>query len=840
MSQLQTYYDWIKQQQGQIDLIIKDAAAYYYKHNNHHLTFNYELQQCYKESLNLMNGKDLCYDRPDVGLTYSLWYLGRRLNTMIALMAQKIYEASERKQAGIEIFDLGAGTGATQMAAAICWLSLHQQGMHCPRLAIHNVDLSPFMLHYNRDYLWKYFTKYYPKASQINPTYNVNSWLSEEEIQLNNPWFTASYLFDFSDNKEQLARDFIGLIKKYEAENIFLVTSRQRKKIDFSESITNQIIADQTYARFNPSLEQPYKGNMQHVGKARTSINTLTGTGFSKNPYWHEQSYHANVIHKQNLSIDLSFAKKVKTTGINLFTPPVVIRRDIILNDTQQKAAQLNGLPTIITGPAGCGKSVVISERIKNVVEKEGIPYDPKLRILVTTFNKDLMSYLGGWVADLLDSTKLVASNSQMIKFEGSEKANIRFMHLDILPTRLGGIRGTLAFQDQHKALIQQCIDHYKARHRIRPAEDQDILNPQYVYDEYHRVFYGQECKTKEEYLNATRKRRSPQLQKDSVRRNRLYDIIQLYLKALEKEKLESIYTRRRKFLNQLYEGQYTSQFSHLFVDEFQDCTDADYSIFYGLLKNNNNLVIAGDFAQAVQLGTTADIPRETESFRNTGIKMRNRSTKVLAGSYRLPARVSEAIYGLSKYIQEHIHDKTDLITPYKGAPPGARPIVIWGDDNNQIAANLFKVLERYTPYKAIDLKAKPPNRVSIMEKDYDLANIINASENGLAETDTILRIKGLEKLMVLFSTSAYIENSEDLYHFAYTICTRTASLLVITISPETKEHYYPVLSLLDREKLMFYNQRTEDEFDRMGTGKKTPLFIDEMQELNKLFEEDL
>src|SRR5690606_36003051 len=106
--------------------------------------FLFDLRQCQAEAFNLANGNDLCYDRYTMGMFYSLWYQGRRLNTSLAYILDFVVNAvADRKP--LEIFDLGAGTGAVQIALGLCLESAAQTGQYVPPARVINVDISPFM-----------------------------------------------------------------------------------------------------------------------------------------------------------------------------------------------------------------------------------------------------------------------------------------------------------------------------------------------------------------------------------------------------------------------------------------------------------------------------------------------------------------------------------------------------------------------------------------------------------------------------------------------------------------------------------------------------------------------
>ncbi|MHC5822402.1 MAG: UvrD-helicase domain-containing protein, partial [Nostoc sp.] len=241
----------------------------------------------------------------------------------------------------------------------------------------------------------------------------------------------------------------------------------------------------------------------------------------------------------------------------------------------------------------------------------------------------------------------------------------------------------------------------------------------------------------------------------------------------------------------------------HIFVDEFQDCTSADFEIFYQLLQKPDNLVIGGDSAQSVQLGTSySGLTRKAD--------MSRREIFRLESSYRLPYRISECIRELSKrIINKHRNRNTDIspneITPYKGSPPGARPIVVFAKTLDSISQKIKEIFETYN--KAYDF-----NKITILEKDtrlcYALKNL-----NINSETDTVLRIKGLEKECVLWSVRKRIENESEAEEIVYTILTRTSKILIIALSEEISDVYKEIIGTFNIERLIFWDQETKNRY---------------------------
>ena len=175
--------------------------------------FGFDLSECQAESFNLIRNQDLCYDRPNTAFCYSLWYHARRVNTFLSFFANTLINSSNTQ---IEIFDLGAGTGAVQWAVGLVYHKMRLEGIKPPRIKIINIDTSPFMLYYSRDYLWSNFLKEYRFCNEISSDieYEINSWSNSNKVTVSNPWITASYLFDISDTSGsiQISNEYKNII----------------------------------------------------------------------------------------------------------------------------------------------------------------------------------------------------------------------------------------------------------------------------------------------------------------------------------------------------------------------------------------------------------------------------------------------------------------------------------------------------------------------------------------------------------------------------------------------------------------------------------------------------
>ncbi len=816
--------NWLKQQQPKLDRIIANAGREFHDKNRNRANFGFDLSECQFESYNLIRNQDLCYDRPNTAFGYSLWYHARRVNTFLSFFAKTIFNTTDKQ---IEIFDLGAGTGAVQWAIGLIYHRMKEAGKVVPRIKIVNVDTSPFMLYYSRDYLWKHFLIEYKHCNDFTSDleYEINSWSNSRKVSITNPWITASYLFDISDTsisgevnaeyKESVKTGFRDLIKLFTPSTILLLTSDQPPKRallnelkgEFSANGYNQQEVQNTQLLLSGQLSETSNFRKELFQIYRSQLLTNEAQSISRVVEWKDFSFVGTILTKQQSTLNLISTEQRKTkTEIKLYNPPIAIRRDIVLNDDQKKAAEHSERPTIISGPAGCGKSVVVTERIKNLVEiKE---YSPDLKILVTTFNKQLMSYLGNWIAELLSKEKCERVGNSF-KFKNSNEFNIRLMHFDILPTRIGNARGSLVFNNTLRTIASEAISILKRENNITTNRHDKVLSPDYVIEEYHRVVYGLQYVTEAEFLTSERKGR-PKLKKDGDNRKLLWKAVIKFLELLEKRNCESIVSRRHKFLKQLQRKEIKTKFTHIFVDEFQDCTQADYHVFDLLLENPNNIVLAGDIAQAIQIGNVADIPRIRAD------EMVNRKTYNLKGSYRLPFRISECVTKISETIKDG-----SVITPYKGSPPGARPIVVYAATPNDLKDKLEVIYKTYGVYGL--------DRITILESDFEICNALRAIKIP-CETDTILKLKGLEKTCVLWSTRKDIEYKDEVAEFVYTILSRTSGILLVVLTTETLKKYYKIVKLFRKDRLILWDKETNDKFND---------FCQDTDEIDQTDEED-
>ncbi len=435
--------NWLRNQKPVLEQILISAGEDYYNKYSVKRTFEYDAKKTGEELWLLGRGEDLCYDRPSIGFNYSLWYHPKRINTFLRYFTELIYNS--RNEKAIEIFDLGAGTGAVLWAVGLIVHGLKELNMPCPKIRVINIDTSPFMIIYNFRYLWKEFISIYPEAKNISKQedYRLNSWSNTEDIKCTNLWLCASYLFDHSENGEAIANDFKLIVEKYKPNKILLLSSLNKRI--YCDSVADKI-QKLNFSSYNQFLETPvFSGSLQNLYQFRNRISSQHQLGLSGIPKWDIDSLYGRVLINNNPQLLLEF------NDINLFVEPERDRSKIKMTQQQKDAAEITSRPTLIIGPAGCGKSVVLTQKIKNIVEASNIDkiYNKELKILVTTFNKGLVQYLGDWIEQLLDKEKFVRfykvyngrnSDYSFFRFSTSQTVNIYVMHFDVLPTQIGQI----------------------------------------------------------------------------------------------------------------------------------------------------------------------------------------------------------------------------------------------------------------------------------------------------------------------------------------------------------------------------------------------------------------
>ena len=232
--------------------------------------------------------------------------------------------------------------------------------------------------------------------------------------------------------------------------------------------------------------------------------------------------------------------------------------------------------------------------------------------------------------------------------------------------------------------------------------------------------------------------------------------------------------------------------------------------IFYSLLKNPNNLTITGDLAQSIHLGKSATSDLRAIGEMN-GIELKKFQTYNLSASYRLPYRVSEAISNISATIvrrweKDNSSEKGNLLAlrAVKNSFPGARPIVVSGTNAESIASKVLQIAECYNGFGI--------EKFTLLENDKNLASLL-WKLNMKGRRDSILSMKGMETPFIIWSSRIGVADAKEVYEYLYTIFTRTSSVIILALFPDTLEIYREPLSILQKDRLIFWDEESEKRF---------------------------
>ena len=788
----------------------------------------YDLRRATAESYGLSQGADLCYDRPSTGLSYGLWYHARRVNTCLRQVLPAVAGA---RPGSLVVHDLGAGTGAFLWAFALSAYAARACGGTPPAVHVVNVDSSPVML----DYLaraWRHLVSVFPEAGEgVTWERAVNAW-TRSEASAAEGWLCASYLFDHSDKADDLSRDFAQLLGGYEPSRVLLSTSSRKGAESFGE--ITRAMAGRGYLRVDASGASVFSGQLRRVSEVRAGLTRLDAR-IRPRAYWDDPWYAEATFVPATplLAIERSEGETVR-----LFMPKLPRRPEAVLTPEQEKAAALSDGPTLLYGAAGSGKSVVLTERLRLLAEAHGYGHD--LRVLVTTFNKELVYVLKRWTSQLLDSGRYTvkaggrSGATYEYRFRDETGAlsphpSLSLMHFDVLPTRVGGVDreegrgdytvvdgGGAGYEDAVRALIEEAIERVRARLPelgVSPSQVREdrVFDPEAVSDEFHRVVYGRSATTADAYLQAERGWR-PAIQKGGTTRRLMWEVLDAFREICQERRLRTFLHRRIHLLERLEAGELGAPFTHVLVDEVQDCTPADFRVFRALLENPQNLFMTGDLAQSVHLGGSARRDSTAGYPELEGVRSRT-----LAGSFRLPFRISEALVPLSGEIQTKRSRSKDsgdvtLLHPYKGSPPGVRPIVLAAETAEAMAAKLLSVGEAYGATLGEVGFAMGPGPL-VLERDQALKAAVQA-QGGRAWTDTILRLKGLEHPWVVWSTRTEVPAEDDAEEYVYTILTRGSGVVVVALFPEPCAAYRRVLRTFEPGSVLVWDAESEAAFE--------------------------
>ncbi|MEV0699579.1 UvrD-helicase domain-containing protein [Saccharopolyspora sp. NPDC050389] len=234
-----------------------------------------------------------------------------------------------------------------------------------------------------------------------------------------------------------------------------------------------------------------------------------------------------------------------------------------------------------VTGGAGTGKTVVAMHRAAVLAER-----DPKARILVTTFTKNL-------------AIQLKADLSRLAGPEVLERIDVKGIDQlarDVVARAQGARTKVLNDRDQQRKW-QRAVDGVPDL----PAADRAVLTPYFLMREYQQVVLGMKDFSSAQYLAESRKGRGVRLNR--VQRVRVWRVVEEFTRLLAAEDRTTYANVAAKAAEIANSSDLPSsnRYDHVIVDEAQDLLPAHWRLLRGVVAEGpNDLFICEDAHQRI------------------------------------------------------------------------------------------------------------------------------------------------------------------------------------------------------------------------------------------------
>lgn len=740
---------------------------------------NWLRRRAFDDFFGLAGGKDHCYDAPGTGFAYATWYHPRRTNQT----ARLLYPLRQQMPEELEVVDLGAGTGATSWALAALWSAGASRGERPFRHAVvHAVDSSPSMLAAG-SLLWEALEEACPDATNaIEVRATRRPWIDPPTTAVA-PWLIAGHLFDASDTEAEVSQQFRRVLERTAPDRVLVEAPKmkllqQHAALEAAESTGWTSLPVEL-----PPL--PWRGRIRSLDVVRRDVLSGIGVpsnGLGRSPEWEG----GGEVVTAHLVPSAALSKQLDMTTF----APSIFGNLVRLDDDQDSLASERERFEVLVGAAGSGKSVVLVERIRRTVVKRAST-EP-VNVLVTARNVAVINMLAEWTVRCLEDAGVATRNrggngDHLVEASFRYPCSIRFLNWDKVPIRLFGCSAT-ALGDRDS--INTRVTQLRRQRGDLPSILQDV---DWLSAELRRVLHAQRIRSLDQYLDADRRGRVKALQ--PTQREPVWDLLSGIQRCFTKVWMELIEEREPT----LEDGRLPDvQFSHIFVDETQDFTRADFEFMDAMVPDANRIFAVGDAGQAMLLGTTFDVPGRLGG--------RNRDVLRLERSYRLPRRIAEAVRPLAERIVESTPANqrawVGVPTGTRSGVLGIRPVVV--TRNHQTLDALDEVLSAYSDLLDGDATLVVAEGRG---RDDDLLEVCRRHVPS-AHHSSMAAIKGLEKTAVVWSTASCWELDEGAREFVHTVMTRPTALAVIIHDPEnTNEEIAEAISLLRRDRLLFWTE---------------------------------
>jgi len=787
---MDTIAGWVREQQELVDEAIAESFRASF---DHHDWSWYELSQSLDDTWRLSKGEDAFYDRPSAAAMYAAWYQPRRLQQMVQLLLPRFDDMARRR--AVEVIDIGAGTGATAWALGLLWRAGIDAGRDMPALRIHAIDSSPFMCRFLKDAWEGVLHRWLSKASErIELRIRCNNWTRVALGTLRSrPDIVAGFLFDHSDRTRsvEVADELLGFADRHAAASITIVSSPAKGCV--LQDVQQHAVAYGWSPAPCDRADATWAGTAERVTSVRAEI--LGSRAPEERSRWNRPVRWCEADVPVCRLQQAEDASDGGLFGIHVQPLPT-------FNDEQQRALAADSARLKILGTAGSGKSLVLAARVARAVTAATADRS----ILVSAFNKQMIEQLREWIDERLRDRqgrpidgcwKRVGGDDAGAwdwEGEGSSGSTVRLTlrNWDKVIKMLDSSSGTLRMTVRDQ--VERRIREVRRQFGLPEAAFTDILDPDFLAAERHRVMYGLNASTWETYSRVERSGRGERrLQKN--RRPRRYVWLSM-------AGIDDFTSRRLRVLEQVLRGTPRRVYDFVFFDECQDLVPADIEILLRLTAENGALCIAGDPTQSLHVGPSH------RAQRLPGLAPIRWYTVSLSGSYRVPLRVSECLRPLAERVlarHETEDDESLLPAARKSSVPGFRPILVWTDDEASAADQVVEILHAYGVRTACFAERATSLRRAVSGR---------LKRRTAVRDETMKAIKGLERECVVWSLRDPIVADEAVDELVYTALTRTQRILIIVAGPGVGDDLLEILKCLRRDRINPWTRSASDVID--------------------------
>jgi DNA helicase-2/ATP-dependent DNA helicase PcrA len=770
--------------------------------------FDWQISQSLEDLLRLNRGEDAFYDSPGSGILYASWYQPRRITSAMEAIWPSLDRRSEETE--IQIVDIGAGLGATAMAVAGWFASSLRCVQALPRIRILAIDSSPFCVSLGR-LLVDEAIGIAQIGSQVEVEWQLASWVGFRRRFDAAAWITGLFTIDHSDAKDAmgLAQALHEIADATNAGQITLTSSTGKARV-LNEVVTS--IESRGWTPRAVSPREQVRPTVPFEGISRLKSELADRLPQHKPhlaplPTWTESHFECREVSRPTQAVLKGHARLIPN-----------------LDPDQRRASSPTGLPRVVSGAAGSGKTLVAAELVVRTLEEWDRVGLRDRRILVTSFNKRLIDEFARLVFE--KSKRLLSWTSPIDVFRDKSRGDWE------LRSESGNVVNLLNWDKVVQRFWETSPPSGGDDKRYKDVADSSGISvpgvdsaglPSFLEAEHLRIFWGRCGGDEARYRTVDRKGRKVPLQQAT--REALLSMFQKLSGTFVHSRCLALFGRLK-----LPEGR---PFDLVVIDEAQDFTQYDLVLVRRLLDDKTglgNLFLTFDPLQSLKLGAT---------FRLDPIGGTRWPRAVrLKGSYRMPRRLCECLQPLAqalakrqtKHREAEVVDlETDSLVARREAVIGCRPIVVSGD-RRQVSEQIAEIAKSYSELLVRQTCEGKREDLLVLDRDPKLKKEIernwldkSLTHRRFVQTLNVREAKGLELAGVVWSTgrsSAWAHEAVD--ETIYTILTRSCGLLIIALSVSTSAEAADFLRHLRFDRLQFWTEHAMSRFEAI-VGKRVP-----------------